>query len=131
MAEEPVRPGIKVIRFPPGTPDVLPAVSPDQIANLTSMPWTLARTEDGGHRVIIVSRRRHRYRIVGVAVDATEDAVTVALLAEHIEGPPRYRTLSKVLQAFSVLLKEPLGGRNLIHAPTPDWPDQNESTEPV
>lgn len=131
MTEEPTRPGIKVTRFPPGTPNALPVVSPDRVAGLTSMPWTLARTEDDGCRVIVVSRRRHRYRIVGVAVDTTEDTVTVALLAEHVASPPAYRTLAKVLQAFSVLLDEPLGDRSLVHAPTPDWPDQQKPGDPV
>lgn len=82
------------------------------------MPWHLARTEDDGRRLVITSQRRHRHRVVGVAVDATDDTVTVALLAEYIDGPPgRGRTLAKITAAFSVLLDEPIGDRELIHAP--------------
>jgi len=77
----------------------------------------MARTEDDGRRLVITSQRRHRHRLVGVTIDTTDDTVTVALLAEYIDGPPRARTLARVTQAFSVLLDEPLGDRELIHAP--------------
>lgn len=118
MKDNSARPGIKVTPFPPGTPAALPVVPSDRAASLISMSWHLARTEDDGRRLIITSQRRYWHRVVGVAVDATDDAVTVALLAEYIDGPRgRGRTVPRITGAFSVLLDEPIGERELIHAP--------------
>lgn len=110
-------PRLRVIPFPSGTPNALPVPAPERSADLVSMPWTLARTEDQGGRLIIVVQRRHLHPIVGVTVEETDEAVTVALLAERINSSARSHTLARVHSAHSVMLGQPLGERELRHAP--------------
>jgi hypothetical protein len=107
-------PVVRKIPFPTGTPDALPVVTRERAADLVSMPWTLARIEDNGRRPIIVSQRRHLH--VGVTIEVTDQAVTIALLAEQSVSTGRAHTQARIHCAYSVILDQPLQGRELRHA---------------
>jgi hypothetical protein len=109
-------PVVRATPFPTGTPNALPVVPRERSVDLVSMPWTLARIEDDGRRPIIVSQRRHLHPIVGVTVEATGQAVTIALLAEHLTSTAHAHTQARIHSAHSVILDRPLGDRELRHA---------------
>jgi hypothetical protein len=110
-------PDIHVTPFPLGTPPILPVIPSDEARDLVSVPWSLARVEDSEKRLVIVYRRRHEHKIIGVRVEDLDESVELTLLAEYTKVPGS-RTLSGVSMGFSVLLNSPLGARTLLHAPT-------------
>ncbi len=111
------------ITVPPGSVPTskappLPRLTDSQTREMSSVQWTLVRSQDGGRQLVVSTETTPCRSPVGAAVAVASDTVTVGLLGRR---PPAGAMCAQYIQErlWTVTLPSPLAGKQLAHlAPT-------------
>jgi hypothetical protein len=97
----------------PGKPSALPPASSAD-GSLSSVPWTLAGTQQGGRQLVLSTETTPCRSPVATSVSISGGTVTVGLLGRR---PPAGAMCAQYIQQrfWLVTLDSPLGNRHLAH----------------